>query len=125
MSQDVVADVLNQIMNAKRAKKQEIVVTRFSTLLIKLLEMMKELGHLEYELSEDEKSLKIVINEVNECRAIKPRYTVNKKSLEKYIRRFLPSRNFGVVIVSTNKGLMTHHEAQESKIGGSLIAYFY
>jgi hypothetical protein len=29
------------------------------------------------------------------------------------------------MIVSTNKGLVTHQEAQEEQIGGSLIAYFY
>jgi len=69
--------------------------------------------------------LKITLKEVTECKAIKPRFTVSKKTLDKYVRRFLPSRNFGFVIVSTSKGLMTHHEAQENKIGGSLIAYFY
>ncbi|HEB47012.1 MAG TPA: 30S ribosomal protein S8 [Candidatus Pacearchaeota archaeon] len=37
----------------------------------------------------------------------------------------LPARNIGTVIVSTNKGLMTHEEALQEKIGGSLIAYFY
>ena len=29
------------------------------------------------------------------------------------------------MIISTNKGMMTHKEAQEEEIGGSLIAYFY
>jgi len=123
MSQDILSDVLNQIMNAKKAKKQEIVVTRFSKVLLNVLDMMKERGHIEYDLGD--KELKITIKEINECKAIKPRYSVNKKTLDKYIRRFLPARNFGFVIVSTNKGLITHDEAQESKIGGSLIAYFY
>jgi len=123
MSQDILSDTLNQIMNAKKARKDTVVVTRFSKVLINVLDMMKERGHLEYELGE--KELKITIKDVNECKAIKPRYTVNKKTLDKYIRRFLPARNFGFVIVSTNKGLMTHDEAQEKKIGGSLIAYFY
>ena len=70
-------------------------------------------------------TLKITLKEVSECRAIKPRFTFNIKTLDKYIRRFLPARNFGYVIVSTSKGLKTHQEAQEDKIGGSLIAYFY
>ena len=73
----------------------------------------------------DEGKLTITIKEVSECKSIKPRFTADKKSLEKYIRRFLPARNFGYVIISTNQGLMTHEEAQENKIGGSLIAYFY
>ena len=53
------------------------------------------------------------------------RFSVNKSQIEKYRRRYLPSRNMGTVIISTNKGLLTHEEAQEEEIGGCLIAYFY
>lgn len=123
MSQDVVADVLNQIMNMKRAKKNVVTTTKFSKLLLNVLDIMKETGYIEYELKDGE--LKIKISEINECRAIKPRFSVNKKNLEKYIRRFLPSRNMGYVIVSTNKGIVTHQKARENEVGGSLIAYFY
>jgi len=123
MSQDIVSDVLNCMMNAKKAKKSEIVITRNSKLLLKVLEIMKQFGYIEYETENGK--LKIILKEINECKAIKPRYAVDKNSIEKYVRRFLPARNFGYVIVSTSKGLMTHQEAQENKIGGSLIAYFY
>jgi ribosomal protein S8 len=123
MSQDKISDILNEIMNAKRARKESIVVTRTTKLLLKIFEMMKQYGYIEYEVQEDK--IKIDIKQLNECRSIKPRYSVGKKNLEKYIRRFLPARNFGYVVVSTSKGLMTHQEAQENKIGGSLIAYFY
>jgi ribosomal protein S8 len=123
MSTDIVSDVLNQLMNAKRAKRDIVVTKRYSKLLINVLELMKQGDYIDYEL-EDGK-LKITIKDVTECRAIKPRYTVNKKTIDKYIRRFLPSRTFGFVVVSTNKGLMLHPEAQENKIGGSLIAYYY
>ena len=62
---------------------------------------------------------------LNECGAIKPRYYVNKSEIDKYLNRYLPSRKFGIIVVSTNKGLMGHNEAKENGIGGSLIAYFY
>lgn len=123
MSQDIVSDILNEIMNAKKAKKTSIVTTRHSKLLMKILELMKRYDYIDFEM--DEGKLTITIKEVSECKSIKPRFTADKKSLEKYIRRFLPARNFGYVIISTNQGLMTHEEAQENKIGGSLIAYFY
>jgi len=123
MSQDIVSDIMNNMMNAKKAKKESIVVTKYSKLLLKILDMMKQYGYIEYVL--DENKLTITMKELNECKSIKPRYTVNKGNMESYIKRFLPARNFGFVIVSTNKGLMTHQEAQENKIGGSLIAYFY
>lgn len=123
MSQDVVSDVLNEIMNAKKAGKSTLTIWRYSKLLGKILDMMKSFGYIDYEIKENKTT--ITFKELTECKTIKPRYSVAKKSLNKYVRRYLPARNFGYVIISTSKGLMTHHEAQENKIGGSLIAYFY
>jgi len=123
MSQDIISDSLNQIMNAKRAKKEVVVLSKSSQLLVNVLDMMKNFGYIDYE--KDDKKIKISIKELNHCQAIKPRYTVAKDKIEFYSRRFLPARNFGYIVVSTNKGLMIHSEAQENKIGGCLIAYFY
>lgn len=123
MSQDIVSDTLNKIMNAKKANKSYIVSTRFSKLLIKVLDMMKQYGYIDYTLNEG--ILRIEMKELSICSSIKPRYTVNKENLEKYVRRFLPARDYGYVIISTSKGLMTNNEAKENNLGGSLIAYFY
>ncbi len=123
MSQDNVADILNQVMNARRARKSSLVTTKSSKLLIEVLSLMKQYGYIDFTLEEGK--LTITLKEISKCMAIKPRYAVRKKEIEKYVRRFLPARNFGYVIVSTSKGLMTHQEAQEKNIGGSLIAYFY
>ena len=125
MSQDVVADGLNQIMNAKRVEKRELVIRRYSKILIGLLEMMKVAGHVDYSVDEEARSVKVSIIKLNECRAVKPRYYVGVVDIDKYLRRFLPSRNFGVLVISTNKGLVSHKDAIEYKIGGSVIAYFY
>ena len=62
---------------------------------------------------------------MNKCNAIKPRYNVTKNKIDKYMRRYLPSKDMGIIIVSTNKGLMTHIDAYDKNIGGALIAYFY
>ncbi len=126
MSHDVVADALNMIKNAKKAKKETVKIARISNLLIEVLKIMKQKGAIKrYKINTKEKSLEITIGDISECRAIKPRFSVNNGEIEKYRRRYLPSRNLGTVIVSTNKGLMTHEEAQEEQIGGSLVAYFY
>jgi small subunit ribosomal protein S8 len=123
MSIDIISDTLNNLMNAKKAGKTNIVVTRTSKLLMNVLDIMKRYGYIDYNLEEGK--LTIDLKEISECKAIKPRYAVNKKNIEKYIRRYLPARNFGFVIVSTSKGLMTHDEAKENKIGGSLVAYVF
>jgi len=125
MSQDVVSDGLNQIMNAKRIEKRELVISRSSKVLISLLEMMKERGHLDYEIDSVNRNVKVKIIRLNECRAIKPRYYIGVSEIDRYLRRFLPSRKFGSLVISTNKGLLDQKEAVENKLGGSLIAYFY
>jgi len=123
MKKDIIADALNEIMNAKRAKKTELVVNKNSKLLRNLLDIAKEYEYLDY--SAEKNKIQIKLKNLNKIKAIKPRYTVQVKDINKYIRRFLPARNFGILIISTNKGLMTHKEAQEKNIGGCLIAYIF
>lgn len=71
------------------------------------------------------KIVKVRIGKLHECKAIKPRFVVRKKFYSKYMQRYLPSRNVGILIVSTNQGLMTHREAIEKGLGGVLIAYCF
>ena len=125
MSQDIVSDGLNQIMNAKRIEKRELTIKRYSKVLIGLFEMMKEKGHIDYEVDEEAKTVSVKIIKLNECRAVKPRYYVGVEGIDKYLRRFLPSRNFGTLVISTNQGLLNYKEAIKNKVGGSVIAYFY
>ena len=125
MSQDIVADALNQIMNAKRVEKKEVTVERKSKFLITLLEMMKKMDYIDFKENSDGRSVTISILKLNLCKAVKPRYFVSSENIEKYLRRFLPSRKFGKLIISTNKGLMDQHEMIANKIGGALIAYIY
>lgn len=126
MSHDITADALNMIKNANNAKKEIVKINRISNLLIEVLKIMKQKNAIKkYKINSEEKTIEVTIGQLFDCKSIKPRFTVKKEDIEKYRRRYLPSRNFGTVIVSTNKGLMTHEEAQEEKIGGSLIAYFF
>lgn len=126
MSHDVVADALNMIKNANNAKKESVKISRISNLLIEILKIMKQEGAIKrYKIDPEKKTVQITIGELFICKAIKPRFTVQRREIEKYKRRFLPSKNMGVLIISTNKGLVTHEEAEKEKIGGCLIAYFY
>jgi len=126
MSQDIVADALNMIRNAKKARKESLEIKRISGLLIEVFKIMKQKGAIKrYKMDLKQKSVEIDIGDLTECRAVKPRFTVKKTDIERYRRRFLPAREVGTIIISTNKGLITHEEAKEKGIGGSLIAYFY
>jgi len=124
MSQDVVADALNKLMNAKKAGKSSIEVNSYSKLLISVLALAKLKGYVnDYKISG--KSLKIEMGKLNECRAIKPRFTVTIEEIEKYEKRYLPAIGFGIIIISTSQGLLTNQTAREKNIGGSLVAYMY
>jgi small subunit ribosomal protein S8 len=124
MSQDVVSDALNMIKNAKKANKEIVKIDRISNVLVEILKIMKQKGAIQRYKFED-KSVEVTIGNLFECRAIKPRFTCDVSQIEKYKRRYLPARGMGTLILSTNKGLMTHEEAENEKIGGCVIAYFY
>jgi len=123
MSQDTVSDAMNMMMNAKKAGKKRIVVKRVSNLLMKLLEILKEDKMIDFK--KEKEGTAIELNEVSTCSAIKPRFNVKVEDIEKYIRRFLPARGVGTIIISTSKGLMKHEDAIKKNMGGSLIAYYY
>jgi len=126
MSQDIVADALNMMYNAKKARKEKVKIKRISNLLIEILKIMRQTGAIQkYKIDSKEKLLEVTIGNLTECRSIKPRFVVGREDIEKYRRRYLPARGIGTVLVSTNKGLLTHEEAQEEGIGGCLIAFFY
>ena len=124
MSQDIVSNALNQIMNAKRAKKNSVTLARHSKTLSGIIAIGKLRGYIkDYKIEGN--SLVIEFGKLNYCRAVKPRYLVKAATIDKYVRRYLPARGIGIVIISTNQGLMTHQTALEKNLGGSIIAYFY
>lgn len=124
MSQDIVSDALNQIMNALKARKTEVTIRRHSKLLISVLAIAKLKGYIE-SYAVDKRILTIKFAKLNACGSIKPRFTVQVGEIEKYVTRYLPARHLGILIVSTSQGLMTHHTAEEKNLGGCLMAYMY
>jgi len=66
-----------------------------------------------------------LIGNINKCGVIKPRFPVKKNEFEKWEKRFLPAKDFGILLVSTPKGVMSHKEAYKNGIGGRLLAYVY
>jgi|GEM_PF-2562576 small subunit ribosomal protein S8 len=38
---------------------------------------------------------------------------------------FLPSKDIGILVVTTNQGVMSHKEASAKGLGGKLLGYVY
>ena len=124
MSQDVVSDGLNRIMNAKKASKTSVILKQHSKFLLQVLAIGKLKGYIE-SYHTTPQGLEIKFGKVNVCKSVKPRYVVKVHDIDKYVRRYLPSRNLGIIVISTSEGLMTHHTAIDKGIGGCVVAYFY
>jgi small subunit ribosomal protein S8 len=126
---DPLANVLSYIDNYEKLGKKEVLTKNNSKVIRKVLEVMQDEGLIgSYEEIEDGKGkvLKIfLIGSLNKCGVIKPRHKVKVEDYEKFEKRFLPAMNFGALIVSTNKGIMSNKEAKKQNLGGTLLSFAY
>lgn len=126
---DTLANLMSNMLNAERIGRDSCLVRPSTKLLKIVLGIMKNLGYInDFQVIEDGKGgiLKIKLaGKINSCGAIKPRFSVAKNGFEKFEKRFLPAKDFGIIIVSTSKGIITHKEAMEKNIGGKLLAFVY
>lgn len=125
---DPIADSLSKINNAIKALNTKITLKN-SKLLINILTVLKENGYIgSFDIVEDSRQGLVKVNllgTINKCGVVKPRYSVKVEDLETFEKKFLPAKDFGIMILSTNKGLLTQNQAKAENVGGSIIAYCY
>ena len=126
---DTLATAMSNIMNAENTAKDSCLVTPISKMLTKMLDIMQLKGYIEgYEVADKGRggTYKVKLNgSINKCGVIKPRFSVSKAEFEKFEKRYLPAKDFGFIVISTTKGLLTLEEAREKGLGGRLIAFVY
>ncbi len=129
MLHDPLAIALSNINNAEKIGKSEVIIKPASKLIKNVLDVMKKYDYIDkYELIEDGKSgiIKVTLSgKINKCGVIKPRFSVTKSEFDKFEKRYLPAKDFGILVVSTTKGLLVNNESKEKNIGGKLIAFIY
>lgn len=125
---DPIADAFSKINNAVKGL-HSFVVLKKSKLLMSLLKQLQEYDYVgEIEEMNDNKQgmIKVqLLGNINKCGVVKPRYPIKVNELEKYERRYLPAKDFGVLLLTTNKGILTQMSAKEQNEGGALVAYCY
>ena len=128
MRHDLLSDVLSAIKNGDGVGARNA-ITPVSRMVRDVLRLLQSSGYIgEFELIDDRRGGKFRImlkGTVNNCGAIRPRFSVKADGYEKWERRYLPAAGFGLLIVSTPNGIMTHTDAKTKKIGGKLLAYVY
>jgi len=126
---DSLANGLTTIENNEIRNKRECTISPASKLLGRVLRIMQLNGYIgEFEFVDDGRSGKFrvqLLGRINKCGAIKPRFSVRIDGFEEQEKIFLPSRDVGLLIMSTPKGVLSHREAKEKLIGGKLVAFVY
>lgn len=126
---DTLSNALSHIYNSEKVGKKKVEVAKSSKVIASVLEILKQNNYIEdFKVIKTNQGDKIEINlngKINKCGSVKPRFPVEVSEIRKFEKRYLPARDFGILIVSTSKGMMTHYSAVEKNLGGKLIAYCY
>jgi len=129
MQMDTLADAMSAILNAERTGKKTVTVKPASKMIANVLRTAQRAGYLgELEFIENHRGGMFeiqLLGRINKCGVIKPRFPVKKDHFEDEERKYLPARGFGMLILTTPEGVMTHEDAKEKAIGGRLLAYIY
>jgi len=129
MAQDLLNDALVTLRHADQDGKPNVEIAPTSTLIAEVLRIFQEHHYIEeFTFVPTGRGGKYDVRlsrRINSCGVIKPRVSVHYHSLERYESRFLPAQDFGILVLSTNRGVLSHNQAREQKIGGRLLAYVY
>ena len=129
MQFDPLNDALAKIYNAEQAGKYNVNLSPASNLLGSVLDIMQSSGYVgEIEKNDDGRGGSYTVQlrgAINKCGVVKPRHSVRRLEFDKWEGRYLPAQDFGLLILTTNSGIMHHKDAKEHRIGGKLLAYVF
>ena len=126
---NILANLFTTLFNTEDRRKNSCVILPTSKLGLKVLKTLKNKGYIgEFEHIDDKRGGKFKIQllaKITKCGVITPRFKVKKDEYSVWEQQFLPSYNRGMLLVTTNQGVMSHKDAVNKNIGGFLIGYVY
>ncbi len=124
-----IADAMSALKNAADTGKETVVLEPSSKLLGAMLSILKDSAYIAgFEFVDDGRGGHFVVRlngRINQCGAINPRFNLSIDEMEIWETRYLPAKDFGLLLLTTSKGVMSHHQAREVGIGGQLLAFVY
>lgn len=123
--QDPLADMLTRVRNAQSAGLKTVSMPSAST-KVSVARVLKEEGYItDYSVSDEAKPvLSIELKYFEDRPVIEEIKRLSRPGLRKYTRKNdipLVRSGLGVVILSTNKGVMTDRAARAAGVGGELL----
>lgn len=102
---------MSALKNAADGGKPGVLIEPAGKLLGAMFRIMQESGYISgFEYVDDGRGGQFLVQlngRINKCGAISPRYSVPLNELEYWETQYLPGKNFGILILSTSKGVMT------------------
>lgn len=123
---DPISDLFTRLNNAKLAGKKEASIP-YSKYKVLILNVLKEEGFIE-SFAKDIANGDILVKFSDQGRHFEKIRVISKPGSKIYARKNRIPRSkggFGVVIVSTPKGVMTDSKARRAGIGGEVVCEVY
>ncbi len=125
---NTLADSLNALKIHERSRKKEAIVGPASKTLQRILRIFQVNAYIgEFERYDDGRQGKFkvaLLGKIHECKSL---IRLNYKAMQipELERKLLPAPGIGIIILTTNQGIITSKEAQEKNIGGMTVAYVF
>ncbi|CAJ99001.1 30S ribosomal protein S8 [Helicobacter acinonychis] len=127
MVNDIIADSLTRLRNASM-RRLEFTQLYYAKIVVSILEIFKEKGFIkDFNIKDKDKKQSVYVqlaydekgySKISEVKRLsKPGRRVYKQKNE--LKRF--KNGYGVIVVSTSKGVITNEEAYRQNVGGEVL----
>ncbi len=124
---DTLTNGLTTIINNEMRNKRECIISPASKLLGRVLRIMQLNGYIgEFEFIDDGRQGKFkvqLMGRINKCGSVKPRFAVKVNEFENWEKKFLPSRNVGIMVVSTPQRRHSPQRSSRKKRGRQTASF--